>query len=575
MKKTTWISFCLFIFLSWLPCVSWALDPPFDDTTGALKSTEVVPGKQIALWIVSNTDGNRWFSRENNSDKKRSSIMTDYCIFTVEATENGDGIVLKRKVDSKYMKKTTAIEWTENKSEACAFEVVNPKNNFNYDAVNLNPAPAWDPDYANYLVRFVFEGTTNFLNSDVQAGFATGIGPWSAFFVYDVAAGLRAEAIEAFNEILEEAKRYPVGEGLGQYQDPENKFGALLEEALSKDPNTMEIEEMEALTAQLKALIPALVLNMPKAGRFYRLKNSWNDKYIASSGIVNEDQSVAMVSEKDGVATVYYLTEDYRLINSMVLGIERNYVASAEGGVFTIEAHPEVLGTYTVSDLEHDNSTLYALADHLDWADYDYRENSHCSWILEEVTDPAEQPVLVKEFEGAYATLSAPVALNVPEGLEVYTVEGVLADKNELQTALFADKIIPAGCPVLLKRTGMQKDFTFTFAQGGNEAECILVPNYVAAVLPEDVNAYALQNGEQGFCFYQLASERKITAHSAYLVAEDTDIKFFYLDQETTGVGQVSSENGLDEEYYDLLGRRVQKPTKGIYVTKSGKKVMF
>ena len=30
-----------------------------------------------------------------------------------------------------------------------------------------------------------------------------------------------------------------------------------------------------------------------------------------------------------------------------------------------------------------------------------------------------------------------------------------------------------------------------------------------------------------------------------------------------------------NEEYYDLQGRRVKNPTKGIYITKSGKKVLF
>lgn len=575
MKKTTQISFLLFFLMCWLPLGAWALDPPFDNTTGALKSTEIVPGKQIALWIVSNSDGNRWFSRENNNDKKRSATLTDYCIFMVEASESNDGVVLRRKVDNKYMKKGTAIEWTENKSEACSFEVVNPKDNFNYDATNLNAAPSWDPDYATYLVRFVLKGTANFLNSDVQAGFATGIGPWSAYFAYDVASGLKLEALKNFQKTLEEAKRYPLGDGLGQYKDPQNKFESLLNEAMNQDPETLEVEELESLADQLNEMLPQLTLNMPQTGRFYRLKSGWNNKYIASNGIVGKDQSVGMVTETDGKNTVYYLTQDNRLINSMVLAMERNLVSSANGGAFTVEAHPEIIGAYTLSDLEHENSALYALSDHLDWVEYDYRENNHCAWILEEVTDQAEQPVLTKEFEGVYATLSAPVALNIPDGLEVYVITGIDSDKNELQTMSFTDPVVPAGCPVLLKRTGTEQAYTFTFASEGQAEEGILVANYADSHVPASVNAYVLADGEQGICFYQLSdTDRAVGAHSAYLVISESDAKVFYLDQEATGFGNILQEDNQAEVYYDLHGRKCANPSKGIYVTGKGKKLL-
>lgn len=579
MKKTTRISFCLFLILSWLPFAVWALEPPFDNTSGALKSAEIVPGKQIALWALNTSVSDRWFSRENNNDKKRSATLTDYCTFIVEAADNNEGIVLKRKADMKYMKRGSGIEWAENKSEAVAFEVAHPGDDFNYTDAYLNAAPAWDPGYATYLVRFTPIGSSGFLNANDNSGFATGIGSWSAFLVYDMQSGLKAEALENFQDALEQAGQYPLGEGLGQYQDPENTFKALVEEASGLNPEEISVEELEIWTVRLQEAIPTLALNMPQTGRFYRIRNCWNDKYIASYGTVNEEQAVAMVSEKDGKNSVFYLTEDNRLINSMVLGMERNLVGMTEGGSFVIEAHPEILGAYLISDLGHDNSTLYALADHLDWVDYDYRENNHCAWTLEEVADPVEQPVLVKELEGEYATLSAPVALNVPEGVEVYVVTEVLSEKNELQTVKLTDKIIPAATPVLLKRTSLEQSFSFTFAQGGIPVETVLVSNYVESALPESVNAYVLADGEQGFCFYRLgAADRMVSGHSAYLVMEDAETNVFYLDQETTGVDSVETvvkPAAQREEYYDLQGRRVLKPVKGIYVTRSGKKVAF
>lgn len=43
----------------------------------------------------------------------------------------------------------------------------------------------------------------------------------------------------------------------------------------------------------------------------------------------------------------------------------------------------------------------------------------------------------------------------------------------------------------------------------------------------------------------------------------------------TTGIEDTVTEGVTAEEYYDLQGRRVLNPVKGIYVTKSGKKVIF
>lgn len=576
MKKTTLTFFLLFFMMCWMPLSVWALEPPFDNTNGALKAIEVVEGKQIALWALNSSVSDRWFCRENNNDKKRSAILTDNCIFIVEASNNNDGIVLKRKMDNKYMKRGTGIEWTENKAEAVVLSVAHPEGNFNYNDAFLNSAPTWDPNYSGYLVRFTSKSGSDILNANDISGFATGIGSWSAFLVYDTQSGLKTEALEKFKTLLEQAKQYPLGNGLGQYTDSKGMLETLLKEVDGKEPETMDVGELEDLTAKLNEAIQNLTLNMPKTGCFYRLKNRWNKKYVSSVGVVNGDGTVAMVAEKEGKNTVYYLTEDYRLISSLVLAVERNYISSGKGGVFTIEAHPEILGTYTLSDLEHENSTLYALADHLDWAEYDYRENDHCAWILEEVTEQSEHPALVKEFDGMYTTLSAPVALNVPTGVEVYSISGIDSEKNELQTEKLMDKVIPAGSAVLLKRLDSQKNFIFTFANGGMAEEGLLVANYATMTVPTTENAYALASGEQGVCFYQLSeTDRTLPSHSAYLVTSDFEVKVFYLDQEKTRIDEMILKNSRKVGYYDLQGRRVLKPTKGIYVDNQGQKVIF
>jgi hypothetical protein len=91
-------------------------------------------------------------------------------------------------------------------------------------------------------------------------------------------------------------------------------------------------------------------------------------------------------------------------------------------------------------------------------------------------------------------------------------------------------------------------------------------------------NAYVLQNGDDGLGFYQVeeANTIKITSFRAYLTAPTTSrsLKIVYAD-ESTDIQEVKNsgrEELKSEEYYNLSGQRVSKPTKGLYIV-NGKKV--
>ena len=79
--------------------------------------------------------------------------------------------------------------------------------------------------------------------------------------------------------------------------------------------------------------------------------------------------------------------------------------------------------------------------------------------------------------------------------------------------------------------------------------------------------------------FYKLASGTKVLAGKAYLQvpSESPAPEFFGFGDGTTGITMVQGEgfmvNGSDN-YYDLQGRRVAQPTKGLYIV-NGKKVII
>lgn len=93
---------------------------------------------------------------------------------------------------------------------------------------------------------------------------------------------------------------------------------------------------------------------------------------------------------------------------------------------------------------------------------------------------------------------------------------------------------------------------------------------------------YVLANGGKGFGFYQVdpndPNSNVLAAHNAFLAApQASSTGFFGFDEMTTSLDEElrveNEEFATAPVYYDLSGRRVENPTKGIYIV-NGKKVV-
>ena len=88
-------------------------------------------------------------------------------------------------------------------------------------------------------------------------------------------------------------------------------------------------------------------------------------------------------------------------------------------------------------------------------------------------------------------------------------------------------------------------------------------------------SSYVLQNGASGLGFYPVKAENTVSVapFRAYLTAATParSLRIVYAG-ETTGIESMDNESNI-EDYYDLQGRRVAQPTKGLYIV-NGKKVM-
>jgi hypothetical protein len=135
---------------------------------------------------------------------------------------------------------------------------------------------------------------------------------------------------------------------------------------------------------------------------------------------------------------------------------------------------------------------------------------------------------------------------------------------------------IPATKAVILKSSSAT--ITLTPASTTETLEGNSLTGTTAAMTGAAGNIYVLNNGTQGVGFYKLKSTGTIGANKAYLTYSSggsSAPSFFGFDSNTTGIDAtlVNSEK-VNSVVYDLQGRKVAQPTKGLYIV-NGKKVVI
>lgn len=148
-----------------------------------------------------------------------------------------------------------------------------------------------------------------------------------------------------------------------------------------------------------------------------------------------------------------------------------------------------------------------------------------------------------------------------------------------------SDRIVNAGKAVILKSNSA--NIFLTSSNSGTTSESYddnqlkgtttTIPN------PNYGQTYVLNKGGNGIGFYKLKNTGTIGAHKAYLTYSGaTAREYFLFDEETTGLKDVIGQKEDDGEYqssvrgdyYDLQGRKVAQPAKGLYIV-NGKKVVI
>ena len=195
-------------------------------------------------------------------------------------------------------------------------------------------------------------------------------------------------------------------------------------------------------------------------------------------------------------------------------------------------------------------------------------EDAGNQWMLEPVDD-----VTVELDETGYASLNLPFNVVLPAGLKAYA-----AVEEEADAVVIGEVkgVVPANTGVLLN--GEAGTYTLTIDNEDKEGvESLFHGTTLTTTIGSDVNAYVLaqHEGDEAPKLYQLdPTERTMAANKAYFVSESAAASFA-LKMATVGIDGVLTDGDAEAvKYYDLSGRRVLNPTKGLYVTDKGQKVL-
>ncbi|MDO4930054.1 MAG: alpha-N-acetylglucosaminidase TIM-barrel domain-containing protein [Bacteroidales bacterium] len=203
------------------------------------------------------------------------------------------------------------------------------------------------------------------------------------------------------------------------------------------------------------------------------------------------------------------------------------------------------------------------------------------AWNVEEVN-----AIPVTTTSALWTALCLPVAVVVPEESDAYVFKAtsLTNDNSGLKlVSLTPGSILAAGEGVLVSTTEAK---TVSFPVSYDDAGTLLTDNLFSGATIQRTSLtaqtfYGLGQGDDGTVGLFLSQGTIVPANKAYLLLSNlpsgTNANALSLfDDTANGIGNVttdSSSNAAPAVYFDLEGRRVSYPSRGIYVTGDGQKV--
>lgn len=427
--------------------------------------------------------------------------------------------------------------------------------------------------------------TPSFLGYWVADGAKTDVGSTFTFTavegdidVYNAKLALTT-AINKANVYTGTGDDLRLGEGVNLYSGISREdLVAKVAEANDLIANGTDASSINAKTEELNTILSNLHLNEVPQGKFYNIRCTASNNTVRFPYLTSDVQTAAnkqgrlLMNASKGKNTIFYYDNNKLLaysngqyVNEMVfaaIGASGAETSFNDGTNLKVGAYTLKCGSRWLFGSQDDN-ILDSGSGTPDREGY--------TWWLEEVTT---LPVSVGT--SGFATLWSPVALDIPADVTAYTA--TLDDvNNTLVLEEIADGVIPAKTGVVLKAA--QKDYNFNISANAGTATSDLTGSVNTKPYDKDAadakKVYTLQNVEDGMVGFKAYNGTQLTGFKARLeteraVAETLRMIF----GESTGINGIEADCNKTLNIFDLNGRRVSAPAKGVYIV-NGHKVIF
>ena len=206
------------------------------------------------------------------------------------------------------------------------------------------------------------------------------------------------------------------------------------------------------------------------------------------------------------------------------------------------------------------------------------------SYISDLASGTVDEISYTRQMSNNWGTLVLPYSLELTgeESYRLYTIDKI--DGNELVLSRI-EGTVAAGTPCVVKRNGTEAALTF----GANDAELNIAISdqnvgdmtFHGTYTTEEVNSgYVISKD----CFWNVAElmsskhvkGAKVSPFRAWLSSTSANAPAqlsMRIDGSTTGINAIDALNDAEAEYYDLSGKRLDEPQRGVNIVrmKSGK----
>ena len=206
------------------------------------------------------------------------------------------------------------------------------------------------------------------------------------------------------------------------------------------------------------------------------------------------------------------------------------------------------------------------------------------SYISDQASGTVNEISYTRQMSNDWGTLVLPYSLTLTgeESYRLYAIDKI--DGNELVLSRI-EGTVAAGTPCVVKRNGTEAELTF----GANDAELNMAISdqnvggmtFSGTYWTKEVNSgYVISKD----CFWNVAElmssnhvkGAKVSPFRAWLSSTSANAPAqlsMRIDGSTTGINAIDALNDAEAEYYDLSGKRLDEPQRGVNIVrmKSGK----